>query len=82
MALRIAVLLLVEWAAKQGRPALGYSIVACNTIGAIALKREDAIAALKKARELRDQNFWDIEIIDARGSRLDEATFARQHDLK
>lgn len=61
---------------------MGYSIVACNTIGAIALKREDAIAALKKARELRDQNFWDIEIIDSRGSRLDETTFARQHDLK
>lgn len=61
---------------------MGYSIVACNTIGAIALKREDPMAALKKARELRDQNFWDIEIIDARGSRLDETTFARQHDLK
>lgn len=61
---------------------MGYNIVACNSIGAIALRRDDARGALKKARELRDQHFWDIEIIDARGSRLDEGAFAREHDLK
>jgi hypothetical protein len=49
-----------------------YNIFAQNLLGAIALERESAPSALKKARELREDGMWNVRIADEEGHWLDE----------
>ncbi len=51
---------------------MAYNIFAQNLLGAIALERDSAPGALKKARELRDDGMWNIRIADDQGHWLEE----------
>ena len=57
---------------------MAYSITASCSVGAVELKRENAPAALKKARELRQDGYVGIRIVDAStGAQYDEDSLAR-----
>jgi hypothetical protein len=51
---------------------MAYNIFAQNLLGAIALERDSAPGALKKARELRENGMWNIRIADDQGHWLEE----------
>ncbi len=51
---------------------MAYNIFAQNLLGAIALERDSAPGAIKKARELRDDGMWNVRIADDDGHWLDE----------
>ncbi|WP_158916655.1 hypothetical protein [Caulobacter sp. S45] len=53
-----------------------YNIFAQNLLGAIALERENAPSALKKARELRQDGMWNVRIADEEGHWLSEDVLA------
>lgn len=54
-----------------------YSISATSMIGAVALKRDNAEGALKKARELREQGYVSVRITDEdTGAHYDEDSLA------
>jgi hypothetical protein len=55
---------------------MAYNIFAQNLLGAIALERDSAPGALKKARELRDDGMWNVRIADDDGHWLDEDELA------
>jgi hypothetical protein len=55
---------------------MAYNIFAQNLLGAIALERDSAPGALKKARELRDDGMWNVRIADDDGHWLDEDALA------
>ena len=56
-----------------------YLITATNLVGAISLRRDAPVAALKKALELVDQGMLDVRIIDERGRQFEPAEFDRLH---
>ena len=57
---------------------MSYTITASTSAGAVALKRENAAAALKKARELREQGYGSVQITDgSTGALYDENSLAR-----
>lgn len=55
---------------------MAYNIFAQNLLGAIALERDSAPGALKKARELRDDGMWNVRIADDDGHWVDEDELA------
>ena len=58
-----------------------YSITAMSSVGGVALKRDSAAAALKKARELRQDGYVGVLIVDgSTGVKYDEDSLARAVD--
>jgi hypothetical protein len=54
---------------------MAYIITATNLIGAISLRRDAPVAALKKALELIEQGMMDVRITDAQGRQYEPAEF-------
>jgi hypothetical protein len=55
---------------------MSYNIFAQNLLGAIALERDTAPGAVKKARELRQEGMWNVRIADEQGHWLEEDALA------
>jgi hypothetical protein len=47
---------------------LPFFVKGTDTSGTVSLRRDNALAAVKKAKELLDDGSWDIEIIGPDGS--------------
>jgi hypothetical protein len=58
---------------------MAYIITATNLIGAISLRRDAPVAALKKARELVEQGMMDVRITDEQGRQYETAEFDLLH---
>jgi len=56
-----------------------YIITATNLVGAISLRRDDPVAALKKAHELIEQGMMNVRITDAQGRQYEPAEFDQLH---
>ncbi|MBN8981756.1 MAG: hypothetical protein J0I29_10860 [Rhizobiales bacterium] len=54
-----------------------FVINAIDTSGSVTLKRLSFAAALKKARELLEDQCWDVQIIDPDGRIYTSADFER-----
>ena len=54
-----------------------YRISAADATGAIALERANAVAALKKARELEAANYRNVRIVDPDDREHEVEEFAR-----
>ena len=54
-----------------------YRISASDAMGAIGLQRANAVAALKKARELEASSFRNVRVIDPDGNEHEVEEFAR-----
>ena len=52
-----------------------YIITATNLVGAISLRRDAAVAALKKAHELIEQGMLNVRITDEQGRQYEPAEF-------
>ena len=52
---------------------MSYSIFAQNLVGAIALERDTAPGAFKKAEELRQAGMWNVRVADDQGHWVDDA---------
>jgi hypothetical protein len=52
-----------------------YIITATNLVGAISLRRDAPVAALKKANELIEQGMMNVRITDAQGRQYEPAEF-------
>jgi hypothetical protein len=62
-------------AATRAGGNMPYTITGTNTIGAISLRRETSVAALKKARELAEQGVMNVRIADEQGRQYEPAEF-------
>jgi hypothetical protein len=58
---------------------MAYVITATNLIGAISLRRDAPVAALKKALELIEQGMMNVRITDEQGRQYDPTEFDRLH---
>ena len=58
---------------------MAYIITATNLIGAISLRRDAPVAALKKALELVEQGMLDVRITDEQGRQYETAEFDLLH---
>jgi hypothetical protein len=58
---------------------MAYIISATNLVGAISLRRDAPVAALKKARELIEQGMMNVRITDEQGRQLEPAEFDQLH---
>jgi hypothetical protein len=56
-----------------------YIITATNLVGAISLRRDTAVAALKKAHELIEQGMLNVRITDEQGRQFEPAEFDQVH---
>jgi hypothetical protein len=56
-----------------------YIITATNLVGAISLRRDAPVAALKKALELIEQGMIDVRITDEQGRQFEAAEFDQLH---
>ena len=56
-----------------------YIITATNLVGAISLRRDAAVAALKKAHELIEQGMLDVRITDEQGRQFEPTAFEQVH---
>jgi len=56
-----------------------YIITATNLVGAISLRRDAPVAALKKARELIEQGMLNVRITDEQGRQFEPAEFDQVH---
>jgi hypothetical protein len=69
--------------ARSPRGATGdgmtYIITATNLVGAISLRRDAPVAALKKAHELIEQGMMNVRITDAEGRQYEPAEFDQLH---
>jgi hypothetical protein len=54
-----------------------YVITATNLIGAISLRRDAPMAAVKKALELIEQGMMNVTITDEQGRQFEPAEFDR-----
>jgi hypothetical protein len=54
-----------------------FEITGIDTAGTVNLKRLSFEAALKKARELLEDQCWDVQIVDPDGRVYNSADFAR-----
>jgi hypothetical protein len=61
---------------------MAYIITATNLIGAISLRRDVPVAALKKALELIEQGMMDVRITDEAGRQYETAEFGLLHAEK
>jgi hypothetical protein len=58
---------------------MAYVISATNLVGAISLRRDAPVAALKKARELIEQGMMNVRITDEQGRQFEPAEFDQLH---
>jgi hypothetical protein len=58
---------------------MAYIITATNLIGALSLRRDAPVAALKKALELIEQGMMDVRITDEQGRQYETAEFDQLH---
>jgi hypothetical protein len=58
---------------------MAYIITATTLIGAISLRRDAPVAALKKALELADQGMMNVRITDEQGRQYEPAEFDQLH---
>ena len=58
---------------------MAYIITATNLIGAISLRRDAPVAALKKALELTEQGMMNVRITDEQGRQYEPAEFDQLH---
>jgi hypothetical protein len=58
---------------------MAYIITATNLVGAISLRRDAPVAALKKALELVEQGMMNVSITDEQGRQYEPAEFDRLH---
>jgi hypothetical protein len=58
---------------------MAYVITATNLIGAISLRRDAPVAALKKALELIEQGMMNVRITDELGRQYEPTEFDRLH---
>jgi hypothetical protein len=58
---------------------MAYTITATNLIGAISLRRDAPLAALKKALELTEQGMMNVRITDEQGRQYEPAEFDQLH---
>jgi hypothetical protein len=56
-----------------------YIITATNLVGAISLRRDAPVAALKKAHELIEQGMMNVRITDEQGRQYEPAEFDQVH---
>jgi hypothetical protein len=56
-----------------------YIITATNLVGAISLRRDAPVAALKKALELIEQGMMNVRITDEQGRQYEPAQFGQLH---
>jgi hypothetical protein len=56
-----------------------YIITATNLVGAISLRRDAPVGALKKALELIEQGMIDVRITDEQGRQFEAAEFDQLH---
>jgi maltooligosyltrehalose synthase len=62
----------------QGGRHLPFFVKGTDTSGTISLRRDNAAAAVKKAKELMDDGCWDIEITGPDGHAHELAEFEAQ----
>jgi hypothetical protein len=58
---------------------MAYIITATNLVGAISLRRDAPVAALKKALELIEQGMMNVRITDEQGRQYEPAEFDQLH---
>jgi hypothetical protein len=56
-----------------------YTITATNLVGAISLRRDAPVAALKKALELIEQGMMNVRITDEQGRQYEPDEFDQLH---
>ena len=61
---------------------MAYIITATNLVGAISLRRDAPIAALKKALELIEQGMMNVRITDEQGRQYEPAEFDQLRDAE